>query len=488
MRYQAQARNDEGARASRKSGLIRQLQERRMQANMAGRDIKGTDKQIDAMRVRLEMCGRDIKLQQQQVAHATEMEDWLKNKYTGEQLYAWMDGTVRNLFYQTYVLANDLAKKAQKAFRFERGDQATDFIEQGYWDSGRDGLMSGENLFLALKRLEAAYVDKGSHDFEVVKNVSLRQVQPWALISLRETSTAEFTIPEEFFDFDFPGQYCRRIKSVSMSIPCIVGPYTGVNATLTLLEHRYRIKGDAKSGQDYPQKSLEDDRFRTDQIPISSIAVSHGQQDSGAFALNFSDERYIPFEGAGAISKWRIELPTAVKQFDYNSISDVVLHMRYTSLAGGVAFRKAASDSARSFQNKASDLAATEGIFAVFDLKNDFATEWSRFINSDKTQPATMPLQALQDRLPFFTRARTVKAESISVLVSSSQKIDMTKDISLTAASSVPLKAGTNIGTYQVGLAAGLDEKVGDWNITLTVDGMKAGVQRIAVLIRYTLS
>ena len=63
-------------------------------------------------------------------------------------------------------------------------------------------------------------------------------------------------------------------------------------------------------------------------VPIASIAVSTGQNDSGTFELNFRDERYIPFEGAGAISKWRLELPSDFRQFDYDTISDAILHLR----------------------------------------------------------------------------------------------------------------------------------------------------------------
>ncbi len=41
------------------------------------------------------------------------------------------------------------------------------------------------------------------------------------------------------------------------------------------------------------------------------------------------------FAGAGAISTWRIELPTEFRPFDYDSISDVILHIRYTPKPGG---------------------------------------------------------------------------------------------------------------------------------------------------------
>ena len=40
-----------------------------------------------------------------------------------------------------------------------------------------------------------------------------------------------------------------------------------------------------------------------------AIATSCGQNDSGLFELNFRDQRYLPFEYMGAVSRWRIELP-----------------------------------------------------------------------------------------------------------------------------------------------------------------------------------
>jgi len=36
----------------------------------------------------------------------------------------------------------------------------------------------------------------------------------------------------------------------------------------------------------------------------------------------------LPFEGAGAVSEWRLELPAAVKQFDHNTIVDVQIAIK----------------------------------------------------------------------------------------------------------------------------------------------------------------
>jgi hypothetical protein len=47
---------------------------------------------------------------------------------------------------------------------------------------------------------------------------------------------------------------------------------------------------------------------------------------------------YLPFEGYGAISNWRLTLNNVYAQFDYATISDVVLHVHYTARDGGSAF------------------------------------------------------------------------------------------------------------------------------------------------------
>ena len=156
-----------------------------------------------------------------------------------------------------------------------------------------------------------------------------------AVLQLKETGKCEFMLPEVLFDMDFPGHFKRRIKSVSLSIPCVAGPYTNINGTLRLLENKFRNTALAKDKNDYPEKTEEsEERFSTYIIPISAIAASSAQNDSGMFELNFKDERYLPFEGAGVASKWRLELPQ-FRQFDYNTISDVVVHLRYISTEGG---------------------------------------------------------------------------------------------------------------------------------------------------------
>ena len=58
------------------------------------------------------------------------------------------------------------------------------------------------------------------------------------------------------------------------------------------------------------------------------------------FQLNFQDERLLPFEGTGAISRWRIELPHETNWFDIKSLTDAVLHVQYTSKDVGQPLRQ----------------------------------------------------------------------------------------------------------------------------------------------------
>jgi len=152
---------------------------------------------------------------------------------------------------------------------------------------------------------------------EVDHPFSLTQIDPGALLRLRETGTCDFALPEVFFDAFYPGQYRRRIKAVRLTIPCVTGPYTNVSATLTLTSSK--LRKEPKLGAAF----LVDVPRRRN----VSIATSTAQNDAGVFEFSFRDERYMPFEGAGAISSWKLSLPKNFRPFEYQTINDGILHL-----------------------------------------------------------------------------------------------------------------------------------------------------------------
>ena len=162
-----------------------------------------------------------------------------------------MQGELSKLFYECYKFAFDIARKAEQTMKHELMRPELDelnFIKFNYWDAGRKGLLSGEAMYLDLKRMEMSYHDHNKREYELTKHVSLRQLDPVALLSLKATGTCEVTLHEWLFDLDCPGHYMRRIKTVSLSIPSVTGPYTSVNCTLSLLKSSLRWSPDALLG------------------------------------------------------------------------------------------------------------------------------------------------------------------------------------------------------------------------------------------------
>lgn len=400
----------QSAAASRKTGFIRQAQDRILQANLAGHELMQIDKQITAQKIRIELAKQELENHCIQMEQTQEIETFIQRKFSNEQLYQWMSDQLRDLYYQTYSFAYDMAKKAEKVYRFDMGLPSSDFIKFGYWNSSKEGLLAGEQLYLALKQLENAYIETKPHDYEITKHISLKQLNPLTILFLKEEGTCEFDLPETLFDLDYAGHYKRRIKTVSISIPCISGPYTSLNCTLRLLKHEYRNSKIAANGNDYAKKLEEaDERFMYNPIPTTAIAVSQGQNDSGAFELNFNSERYLPFEGAGTISRWRLELPNDFRQFNYDTITDVVMHLSYTSCEGGINLKNAALENLSSYVEDAALLSKQEGLFRMLSLKNEFPNEWHRLMNpTSETAESIFDMGNLRERLPFFANSQKI--------------------------------------------------------------------------------
>jgi hypothetical protein len=464
--------------ASRKGSYLRQLQDRVQQANNAGYEVKNIDKQILTQLIRIDISSKEITNQQKQIDNAQEVEEFLRNKYTNQELYLWMDGQIRTLYHQTYTLAYDLAKRAEKTYRFERGLTTSNFIQYGYWDDAYDGLFSGERLYVGLKQLESAHQENRGYDYEITKSVSLRQVNPIAFLELRENGVCEFTLPEVLFDMDYPGHYMRRIKSVALTVPCVVGPYTSLNCTLRLTKHEFRMNPIANDKNDY----VADEHFITTNVPITSIAVSTGQNDSGVFELNFRDERYIPFEGAGAISTWRVELPTDFKQFDYETISDVILHLRYTAVEGGDKLKAIATASVKDYIKSVEELSQQEGLFAAFDLKHEFPDEWYKATHPTADAPERiLNLKNLNERLPFFTKGQK-KVNATDVYLVSSTKIDAS--ISIEGSDQTFIDSKLPLATMKSYVIKDVNLAINSWQ--LKIKDVKTE-DELWLIVRYTM-
>ena len=398
---------------------------------------------VNAGSVRVQFASQDVSNQNLLIAHASAVQSALQSKFTNQELYNWMVGQTAAVFFQCYQMAYDLAKRAEACYRFELGIAQSSYIQFGYWDSMKQGLLAGEKLFKDLKRLEIAYLDQNLREYEISKSISLLLLDPSAFISLKLTGQCIIILPEAFFDLDYPGHYMRRIRNVSLSIPCLTGPYTSVNCTLTLLQSRIRLNSNLNSGASpYVEKPVgSDERFSYGFSSTESIATSTAQNDSGLFEVNFRDERYLPFEGAGVVSQWRLCMPLDCNAFDFETITDLVFNLRYTARNGGDALTKAAKAAAilpagtalQSLQSIAASQSkpspSQSNLQRYFSLRHEYPTEWHRFLHpaAGATSPATMQINLGKDRFPFQYRSSTIQitqAQFAIVLRGSSSSSD----------------------------------------------------------------
>jgi hypothetical protein len=382
------------------AGHKRRVEDWELQKKLAEIDMAQMQAQIAANAVQKKIAERELSIQLVQIDQNQALQDFYEDKFTNEALFAWMAGRLSTTYFQAYSLALELARMAQRAYQLEYRTQ-TSFIAATYWDDLRKGLTAGEALSQALSQLEVAYVRAGIRLQEITKTISLRQLDPVAFLTFTRTGETRFDLSERLFDEDFPGQYRRRIKTVSVSVPALVGPYQNIHATLTQTANRLVLDPDIDAvkfllGDDVavPEGKIEHN-VRVNQ----KISLSRAQGDTGVFDPSPSDPMYLPFEQTGAVSSWQLSMPKANNRISFEGISDVILEVRYSALDGGDAFRAKVAALPQLRERSWTQL---------IQPALQYQAEWSRFM----TGPVITSLQTLR-----FDAVRLIPPNTNSVSV-----------------------------------------------------------------------
>jgi hypothetical protein len=131
------------------------------------------------------------------------------------------------------------------------------------------------------------------------------------------------------------------------------------------------------------------------------------------FELSFKDERYLPFEGTGAVSRWRLELPTAINQFDYDTISDVIVHVKYTAREGGFTLKSLAEaaltdqlENIRQWLNQGG--LNREGLHIAINMRQAMGGDWD-VLRLNGTVDLTIDLS----RLPYMAQSPDAEIDNV---------------------------------------------------------------------------
>ncbi|MBK7503139.1 MAG: hypothetical protein IPI14_11390 [Polaromonas sp.] len=96
--------------------------------------LRTNEPRIVAAEVRA-LCKQDLSTFKTQISQTKQADDFLRSKITNVQLYAWLKNELSTLYFQSYQLAYDMAKKAEIAYRHELGVSSASFVGFGHWDN-----------------------------------------------------------------------------------------------------------------------------------------------------------------------------------------------------------------------------------------------------------------------------------------------------------------------------------------------------------------
>ena len=368
-----------------------------LQLQMAESEINQLDMQIEGAQWQIKGAEHEIKVNEKEQSHNESIATFMKDKFSNKQLYLWLSSKLSSLYFQTYNMAHDMAKSTEMSYRFERGLKNSDvnYIGGGYWQSAKKGLTAGDTLGADLDKMEHAYLETHDRSMEITKTISLLDLDAMALIGLKNTGICEFNFTEQLFDYDFPGHYNRQIKTIAMKI--VAGDGRTVNATLTQLRNKTLLEPDAKAVKYLlAPKGTQPMAIRSDWRSSQQIAVSqvdpYSEQSNGLFELNFGDERYLPFEGTGAISSWRLALGGKKGSYDINELQDVLIEIKYSARQGGSTFADTVKGMLKPYDTA-----------VHLDIAQTYPNEFFAFVNGETDE---LVINITRDDLPNISGSK----------------------------------------------------------------------------------
>jgi hypothetical protein len=134
------------------------------------------------------------------------------------------------------------------------------------------------------------------------------------------------------------------------------------------------------------------------------------------FQLDFNDQRYLPFEYMGAVSRWRIELPPENNYFDVDTLSDLIIRLGYTAREGGEPLRQAAFAAARRHL-------PGDG-WRFFEVSHEFPDAWQQLRDAahEGGRHARLRLRFERQMFPFIPHGREITLEAIAILFGAHEK------------------------------------------------------------------
>ncbi|WP_044282832.1 Tc toxin subunit A-related protein [Candidatus Amoebophilus asiaticus] len=200
------------------------------------------------------------------------------------------------------------------------------------------------------------------------------------------------------------------------------------------------------------------------------------------FVLNFEDARYLPFEGTGAVSSWRLDMTKNANPIDFASLTDVVIHLQYTALPGGQQFQDGVKKALGEFKG-----------FRVLSMGQEYASAWYSFIQHSQSLNFYVGPKVFRPNLSDY---QVTGINIVLKLTESGKKITDMPKLELNTGASSPLDFTLKKNNAKETVSASVDNQSLDvstaaqWQLTVKkdVDKLMTNASNMVMILDYTAS
>ncbi|MDQ0011482.1 hypothetical protein J2T07_003692 [Luteibacter jiangsuensis] len=320
-------------------------------------DIEVIDRQIEEQDILIRSASLALEEVRARQALMREEYTFMTTGFAIGPTYVWMIAHLSDIYAAAYDAVVSLCLAAQDGWRYETGEFLTQFVKPGAWMDNWRGMLAGDALQRDLLEMEAAYLRRHERRMHIRKVVSLVEINKMDAAALCDeidkAQAVAFDLPSALYDADFPGHYLRQIVNVSVtfklasshemrSIAAVLTQTRNALLTTPTIEGATYIYDNS-----HPEHNSVLLNLRQEQKVAVSTTKPIIDIDgySSLFSLVFGDDRYLPFEGTGAISRWTLSFPgdkatllACLKSGERWLLEDILITVDYTAADGGETF------------------------------------------------------------------------------------------------------------------------------------------------------
>ncbi|WP_213948637.1 neuraminidase-like domain-containing protein [Luteibacter sp. dw_328] len=330
------------------------------EAALATDEIAVIDRQLAKQDIEIRAATITVANEKARQAVMREEYTFMTTGFAIGPTYIWMIARLSDIYAAAYDAVMSLCLAAQDGWQYETGQFSRRFIKPGAWMDNWRGMLAGDALQRDLLEMEAAYLRGRQRRMHIRKSVSLVDIMKIKSATLgskiERDGEITFQLPSALYDADFPGHYLRQIVNVSVSFKFATSnEVRSIAAVLTQTRNDLLFEPDIEGAKQlYGDSEAKSNSVKGNLRHQQRVAVSTTKPIvdidgySGLFSLLFGDDRYLPFEGTGAISNWTLSFPGdreellgILKRDDTWLLEDILLTVDYTADDGGTDFADA---------------------------------------------------------------------------------------------------------------------------------------------------